>query len=191
MSNEGISTETTRRGPGRPRREDGPAFPEREVDDLLVSGEQGPDGKRVYPSIREVAERFGVSHSTIGEYSQRHSCMKRQREQRRRAQELADERAAEVLAAELTCTKANVLKLRDTLFARFTTDVKEGRVRDGAQEIAAWFRVCSLSEDEASSQPQNPLGFTLEDIQDRYQQRRERDAREAATPALTGRVVKS
>ena len=60
-----------RRG-GRPRKSEGPRVPYEELDRILVFGEVVPceDGNGttvVYPSYRELAERYGVSNSVIAE----------------------------------------------------------------------------------------------------------------------------
>ena len=78
-----------RRG-GRPRKSEGPRDPYEELDRILVFGEVVPceDGNGttvVYPSYRELAERYGVSNSVIAEYAKTHNVQRRRREAQARA----------------------------------------------------------------------------------------------------------
>ena len=55
-------------------------MPYSEVDRLLVEGElvAGPDGpRRVWPTQRKLAERYGVAPSLVGAYASRHNCARR------------------------------------------------------------------------------------------------------------------
>ncbi|RUO87440.1 AT hook motif domain protein [Corallococcus sp. AB018] len=78
---------------GRPTKAEGPRLPHAEVDKLLVEGEEVPTTrgrvKRRFPSLRELAERFGVAHSAVAKYAQQHDCLGRRK--RLLAGELADE----------------------------------------------------------------------------------------------------
>lgn len=66
---------------GRPKRDEGPKMPVDEVERLLVEGElvTGDDGaeKRMWPSQREVARRFGVSPSLVATFATQHGCTER------------------------------------------------------------------------------------------------------------------
>jgi hypothetical protein len=66
---------------GRPKKSEGPRFPRDEVDRLLVRGEevQGEEGgaERRFPSIREIARRYGVAPSLIAGYAKAHDCKNR------------------------------------------------------------------------------------------------------------------
>ncbi|NOJ82303.1 AT hook motif domain protein [Myxococcus xanthus] len=68
---------------GRPTKAEGPRLPHDEVDRLLVEGEEVPTTrgrvKRRFPSLRELAERFGVAHSAIAKYAQQHDCLGRRK----------------------------------------------------------------------------------------------------------------
>ncbi|MCY1033243.1 AT hook motif domain protein [Corallococcus sp. BB11-1] len=78
---------------GRPTKAEGPRLPHAEVDKLLVEGEEVPTTrgrvKRRFPSLRELAERFGVAHSAVAKYAQQHDCLGRRK--RLLAGEPADE----------------------------------------------------------------------------------------------------
>ncbi|TQF08913.1 AT hook motif domain protein [Myxococcus llanfairpwllgwyngyllgogerychwyrndrobwllllantysiliogogogochensis] len=68
---------------GRPTKAEGPRLPHDEVDRLLVEGEEVPTTrgrvKRRFPSLRELAERFGVAHSAVARYAQQHDCLGRRK----------------------------------------------------------------------------------------------------------------
>ncbi|WP_338869352.1 AT hook motif domain protein [Myxococcus stipitatus] len=68
---------------GRPTKAEGPRLPHDEVDRLLVEGEEVPSTrgrvKRRFPSLRELAERFGVAHSAVARYAQQHDCLGRRK----------------------------------------------------------------------------------------------------------------
>ncbi|NOJ98973.1 AT hook motif domain protein [Corallococcus coralloides] len=68
---------------GRPTKAEGPRLPHAEVDKLLVEGEEVPTTrgrvKRRYPSLRELAERFGVAHSAVAKYAQQYDCLGRRK----------------------------------------------------------------------------------------------------------------
>ncbi|AKF85050.1 AT hook motif domain protein [Myxococcus fulvus 124B02] len=68
---------------GRPTKAEGPRLPHGEVDRLLVEGEEVPTTrgrvKRRFPSLRELAERFGVAHSAVAKYAQQHDCLGRRK----------------------------------------------------------------------------------------------------------------
>ncbi|MBU8900652.1 AT hook motif domain protein [Corallococcus sp. M34] len=68
---------------GRPTKTEGPRFPPEEVDRLLVEGEEVSTTRgrtrRRYPSLRELAERYGVAHSAVARYAQQHDCLGRRK----------------------------------------------------------------------------------------------------------------
>ncbi|WP_408891553.1 AT hook motif domain protein [Myxococcus faecalis] len=68
---------------GRPTKAEGPRLPHGEVDRLLVEGEEVPTTrgrvKRRFPSLRELAERFGVAHSAVAKYAQQHDYLGRRK----------------------------------------------------------------------------------------------------------------
>jgi len=68
---------------GRPTKAEGPRLPHDKVDKLLVEGEEVPTTrgrvKRRFPSLRELAERFGVAHSAVARYAQQHDCLGRRK----------------------------------------------------------------------------------------------------------------
>lgn len=120
-----------RRG-GRPKRTDGPAFPREEVDRLLVHGEFDTldDGETVvtYPTYRQLAERYGVTLSSIAEFSKKRNCRIRRKDQQlrvgKRAREQLTQRHADLVAVSLE-------EISDGLaiyIRKFVENVKNGDV---------------------------------------------------------------
>jgi hypothetical protein len=66
---------------GRPKADEGPRLPPDDVVRLLVEGElvTTEDGRqrRVWPSQRAIAARYGVSHSRVGVLARQHDCARR------------------------------------------------------------------------------------------------------------------
>ena len=95
---------------GRPRKSEGPRVPYEEVDRVLVFGEVVPceDGNGttvVYPSYRELAERYGVSNSVIAEYAKTHNVQRRRREAQARIQAKAENKIVEMRATAIALSK--------------------------------------------------------------------------------------
>jgi hypothetical protein len=85
---------------GRPRKTEGPRVNYAELDQLIVFGEPGTEpGEPVrYPSYRELAARYGVAVSVIGDYGRKHKCQKRRKAAARRIRALVDQKLAELHA---------------------------------------------------------------------------------------------
>ncbi len=79
---------------GRRKKATGPAFPYYEVDRLLVHGEaienkKGKGASIVYPSYREIADRYEVSHGLIANYARSYNCLNRRKQATMKVNELA------------------------------------------------------------------------------------------------------
>jgi hypothetical protein len=73
-----------RRSPGRPRKAEAPLIPHEELDKLLVFGEakvlENGATTTVYPTYRQLAERYGVAPSVIANYAKSRNCLKRRQQ---------------------------------------------------------------------------------------------------------------
>jgi hypothetical protein len=119
---------------GRPRKADGPRVPYTEVDRLLVFGEVLSCGDSEatdvsFPSYREIAARYGVSHSLIAQYSKRHDCLRRRDEARQRITARADQKLVELRASAMAYARDDQLRLIDTFLLGFERALADGRVR--------------------------------------------------------------
>jgi len=108
-----------RRRTGRPRRGEGPRINYDELDRVLVFGEPGKDGGPAvrYPTYRELALRYGVAVSVIGEYGRRHKCQKRRKYVASRIRARADERQIDLRANDRTLGEPIVAPLTEILQA--------------------------------------------------------------------------
>lgn len=119
---------------GRPRKGDAPLVDYDQLDKLLVYGELAPtdDGSgttTVFPSYRQLAERFGISHAVVSEYAKKHNCMKRRERARLRTELRVEEKMVEARAEAIAVTKDREVAIIDAYLAGFEAAIKEGRVR--------------------------------------------------------------
>ncbi|MBI5545158.1 MAG: AT hook motif domain protein, partial [Deltaproteobacteria bacterium] len=85
MPDQAHTPEKVKRPRGRPKRADAPIVPWDEVDRLLVFGEKVTDPETgfesaSFPSFGELAKRYGVSKSRIGQYATSAKCLERRKE---------------------------------------------------------------------------------------------------------------
>ncbi len=175
-----------RRRPGRPARTDGAAFPADEIDHLLVHGEPGDKGLLRYPSYRELAERFGVAHSTIAGFAQHHNCLGRREKVREHVVAVSDMKLAEIRADQVVLTNADVVKIVDGYISKFYEALCEGRVRcDSPSDLNQLARLKALLQGGADSRQEQVNGIpTLEELQRRHKEMLERMA--GWTPEMLG-----
>jgi len=178
-----------RRRPGRPRHQDAPVIPFEELDRLLVHGEVKllEDGKRttVFPTYRELADKYGVVASVIAEYAKRHNTMKRRKLAEARVEKRTDEKLVELRSDALAFGDARLLELIDAFLVEFEKALKEGRVRaDSPADVNTLVRLRSFLQGGADSRAEVNHGLSLEVLSERHE-RYLRDA-ENSTPAMAG-----
>ncbi len=160
---------------GRPRKGDPPRVPYEEVDLILVHGEivQTEDGKGstvVYPSYRDLARRYGVSHSLIAQYSRKHDCLRRRKEAKARVAVKADQKLVEMRARALAVSKDDALQIIDSYLSGFGEAIAEGRVRfDNPSDFNTMLRLKEFILGGADSRQEIHAALSLEDIQARHQ----------------------
>jgi len=179
---------------GRPRKSEGPSFPIEQVDQLLVHGElvivtEGKPPETRFPSMRELARRFEVSHTVIAEYAKQHNCILRRRQAKQRVQELADTKLIELRAEVLAVTRDDQLRIIDRYLVAFEEALKDGRVRiDNPTDYNTMCRLKLLLLGEADSRQEHDHGMpTLEELQARHQAMLKTLAE--ATPERCGMVL--
>jgi len=131
MTETNIENETNRRG--RPSKTDLPRVPYDEVDQLLVFGEfveTEDDSERevVYPSYREISQRYGVSHSLIAQYAKKHDCLKRRERVRECIKQRAEEQIIERRAIELVNPRSEEIRIINGYLSCFAEALLEGRI---------------------------------------------------------------
>lgn len=178
-----------RRRPGRPRHQDAPVIPFAELDRLLVFGEvsMNDDGtsNTVYPTYRELAEKYGVAPSVIADYAKSHNTMHRRRYGEHRIEARRDEKIIEARATAEAITVAEMLALIDEFLIKFREALKEGRVRtDSPADVNTLIRLKSFLEGGADSRQEIRHMLSLEVLSEKHE-RYMRDL-ESSTPAMAG-----
>lgn len=164
-----------RRG-GRPRKSEGPRVPYEEVDRILVFGEVVPceDGNGttvIYPSYRELGERYGVSNSVIAEYAKGHNVQRRRREAQARIQAKAENKIVELRANAIALSKDDELRIIDSYLAGFETALVEKRVRfDNPADFNTMVRLKEFVMGNADSRSEIHATLSLESLQARHRQ---------------------
>lgn len=175
---------------GRPRKADGPRVNYSEVDRALVFGDvvEGADGETTdvrYPSYREIAARYGVSHSLIAQYSKRHDCLRRRESARVRITFRAEQKLVELRASAMAYSRDDELRLIDTFLLGFEKALAEGRVRyDDPSDFNLMVRLKAFIQGGADSRQEVRAAFSLEELQSRHRELLRRSAE--VTPALAG-----
>jgi hypothetical protein len=164
-----------RRG-GRPRKSEGPRVPYEELDRILVFGEVVPceDGNGttvVYPSYRELAERYGVSNSVIAEYAKTHNVQRRRRDAQARIQAKAENKLVEMRATAIALSKDDELRIIDGYLSGFEKALGEGRVRfDNPADFNTMVRLKEFVMGNADSRQEIHAALSLESLQARHRQ---------------------
>jgi hypothetical protein len=175
---------------GRPRKSE-PAFPEMEVEALLVYGEttvhpvSGAPCQR-YPSHREIAKRFGVSHTTISDFAERTNCLQRRQELNARVRAKADQQIAEVRASNVVVCNKDFGNVINEVFAAFVESLREKRVRfDSVRDLSEIHRLFHAISTMTSGETQAIAGLSLEALQAKHKE----TLAERASPEARGEVL--
>lgn len=174
---------------GRPRRGDRPAIPWDEIEKAYVCGEivrQLEDGsfERSYPSIRDLAKKYGVHRSLIGYHSRRHNWPARRQNFRTQLRtEIQQIRAkARALSTE------DAVGILDAYLEKFRAAVESGHVRvDSIADFNTAVRLKEFLLGGADSRQEIQGALTLEEMQARHRRLREELA--GLEPELAGVVV--
>lgn len=177
---------------GRPRKGAGPKVPYEELDRILVFGElvaceDGESATVHYPSYRELARRFSVSHSLVAQYARKHDCMRRRDEARARIAAKTDQKLVELRSSALAVSKNDALRIIDGYLSGFEKAIADGRVRfDNPGDFNTMLRLKEFIQGGADSRQEIHASLSLEDIQARH--RRMMDVFESSSPAVRGEV---
>jgi hypothetical protein len=193
VNDEASGDGSSKKKAGRRRKGEGPSFPREEVDRLLVHGElvEMPDGNAmhvVYPTYRDIAERFGVAHSIIADYAKQHNCLRRRERVQQRVQIMADTQLAEFRAHQLAVTRDDQVRAIDKFLVKFEEAIEEGRVRtDNPSDYNSMSRLKAFLLGDADSRQQLLNGMpSLEELQKAHKQLLETE--NELTPAVRGEV---
>lgn len=174
---------------GRPKKSEPPRADYHAIDTLLVMGELRPDDgtgrgpTTVYPSYRDLAKRFGISHSLIATYSSRHDCLRRRESAALRIRKLTDEKVIARRGTTLAESKERMLAIIDRYIEEFGKALEEGRVRvDSVSDLNVMVRLREFLQGGPDSRQEVRGLPTLEELNRRYAEahRREREEGDAA-----------
>ncbi len=139
----------------------------------------------VYPTYRELAEKYGVAPSVIADYAKSHNTMHRRKYGEHRIKARRDEKIIEARATAEAITVAEMLALIDEFLIKFREALKEGRVRtDSPADVNTLIRLKSFLEGGADSRQEIRHMLSLEVLSERHE-RYMRDL-ESSTPAMAG-----
>lgn len=170
-----MTSTTTPKKTGRPRKGDGPRVSYQELDRLLVMGEEvetaGGKLAVVYPTYREIARRFGVSHSLVSDYSKKHNCLRRRAVAENRVAEKVADRIVELRAQAIAVSREDALKIIDEFLIEFEKALHDGRVRtDNPSDFNLMVRLKEFLLGNADSRQEIRGAISLEEIQKRHRE---------------------
>lgn len=178
---------------GRPHKGDAPLISYEELDRILVFGEVVECEKgfptTVYPTYRQLAERYGVAHSVIADYAKSRNTMKRREEAKARLAIRTEEKLIEERATALAVGKDDIVRIIDNYILRFEKALDEGRVRtDNPTDVNTMARLKEFLLGGADSRQELHGTFSLERLQERYARasREHRDAPKELTGVVEG-----
>jgi len=179
----------SKRKPGRPRKADAPLIPYEELDRLLVFGEavvlESGATTTVYPTYRQLAERYGVVPSVIANYAKSHNCGRRRAEGAKRIAIKTENKLIDLRAEAIAVGEDRLVQMIDNFLLNFEKALDEGRVRsDNPTDVNTLARLKAFILGGADSRQDVRAVLSLETLQERYA-RMLRDERET-TPAMTG-----
>jgi hypothetical protein len=164
----------TSRKAGRPPHRDGPKVPYNLVDRLLVHGEPHvlEDGTETvrFPSHRELADRFGVASSVIGEYAARHHVHHRRKELQDRVEHRTEEKLVELRSASAAMTRDDVVRVIERYILKFAKAIEDDRVRmDTIADLNIAIRARELLMGNAESRSEvHNFVLKLDELQERH-----------------------
>lgn len=167
---------------GRPRNADPQRVDYHQLDTLLVMGEMRVDAERgpvtEYPSYRELAKRFGISHSLVAAYSSRHNCLRRREAASEKIRKVTDEKVIARRGTALAEAKERILAIIDRFLEEFGKALDEGRVRvDSVADLNIMVRLREFLQGGPDSRQEVRGMPSLEELERRHADmlRRERE----------------
>lgn len=169
-----------RRVRGKKPSPDMPPIPYEEMERLLIYGETVHDptiGKTavVYPSLRQLADRFGVSQTTVWKLSKRRNCLKRREEVTVRKAKRVEKRVVEMQTEARALAIHDELRLVDDTLVAAWEDIKKGSLKiQNIADLNVAIRLKKFLQGEVESRVAVEHGVGLEAIQARHKELMER-----------------
>ena len=179
---------TGKKGAGRPSKSGNPKVPWGEVDELLVHGEKNETGEIRYPSFRDLAKRFQISHSSVSRYSRHHNCLERREKAKKAKQVMTDFKLNELRADETALKRDDLIRAVERFLLQFEKAIIENRVRcDNPTDYNTMVRLREFLLGNAEADTGTVAGITLEQIEERYKEMQK--MWDESTPEMRGQVV--
>ncbi len=171
---------TQEKRPGRPRNSDPPRFPADEVERILVFGETVGVSTIQYPSFRELAERYDVTHNAISQFADRKNCLQRREQFQNQVRKAVEEKLVEQRIGKCVVTAEQAVELIDEYVLEFWKALKENRVRcDNPSDLNALLRLKQFMLGGADSRQEVNSALLLESLQARHREILEARAEES------------
>jgi hypothetical protein len=161
---------------GRPTRTTAPDVPLNELDRLLVFGELrasdvGSGQIVVFPTVTELAERFGVSTTYISRYATTHNCRARREVAVERVQARVDEKLIELNAVSIADIKTELQATALAVVREVMKNLERGGVRvDDPRTIAEMGNFILSLEGAGDRRPEGAHGISLDELRARHHQ---------------------
>lgn len=172
-----------RRG-GRPKGRFDPTIDWAHIRNIFVRGElhEGAEGPTtVYPSLRELAKRYGVSNQRIHQKISEENWIGQRDRFQQTVTHKTDERVAEARAV----ATVDGLVVLDEWIDLFRKNLQEGRVRaDSLQDLNTALRLRKFLEGEAESRHESKQVITLEQLERIHQEQKAKRERESVTTGV-------
>jgi hypothetical protein len=138
-----------------------------------------------FPSLADLAKRYGVSHNLIWRYADRAKCFTRRDEAGLKTQARFEQKVIEQAASARALASSDVASIVDAYIGEFRKSLNEGKVRtDFPSDLDRLVRLRELVTGGPDSRSELRGELTLEAIQLRH--RRLRGQVEAMPPELAG-----
>jgi hypothetical protein len=138
-----------------------------------------------FPSLADLAKRYGVSRNLVWRYADRAKCFARRVEARLKTQARFEQKVIEQAASARALASSDVAGIVDAYIGEFRKALHQGKVRtDSPSDLDRLVRLKELVTGGPDSRSELRGELTLEAIQLRH--RRLRGQVEAMTPELAG-----
>jgi len=179
-----------KRKKGRPKRADAPIVPWDLADKALVFGERvvdptnGQEGVR-FPSLAELAERYGVSRNRVWQYANKAGCFRRREAALLKTQTAYERKVIESVSGARALAAEDVVRVVDAFVLGFERELADGKVRtDSAADLDRLVRLKELLLGRSDSRSELHGELSLAAIQERH--RKLRGQVDGMTAELTG-----
>lgn len=170
-----------------------------ELERLLVCGEEivNEQGQTTiqYPSCRILAQRFGVSHTTVSKFAKDYDCLNRRELNRAKLQARIEQKLTERHADAITNARTGTLSIIDAFLNGFSEALNSKQVRmENVSDFNMMVRLREFLTGGVDQRAELQGQVSLETLQARYQrwlQGFTTPNAESTTPSTSGNLMDS